>query len=136
RLHVAPAHAVDPPPLDPPRQGIPVLLVVFDNQNFRHRYLRSLAGAPALLLSTGGSSSSGLRPAFRLRPVCWATTRFTSASNSSRLYIPFCRTFSTWPFKRRRSSLVRSLEVNTTTGIDRQAWLRRNSARNSKPSIS
>src|SRR5216684_382881 len=99
-------------PGEPTGEHVPVHLVVLDEQDLGHQ-------------------ARGLR-----RATLAETSSRTSASSWSRPWVPFWRIFCTWPLSRSRSSWDRSLAVTTTIGMARQASWRRNSATNSKPSIS
>src|SRR5262249_32887185 len=116
--HREPALAVDrredlvATALQAPREHVTVHLVVLDQQDLGHQR------APP-------------------RRATQAVTRsWTSRSSDSRVWVPFSRIRSTLPFKRARSSSEISLPVTTMIGIERHAGDFRNSATNSKPSIS
>src|SRR5262245_27561541 len=99
-----------------PGQHVPVHLVVFDQQDFRH--------GPHFAAPAGFTCRDAL------------TCSRTASSSSLRLWAALRRILPTDPFSRARSLLVRSMAVTTTTGMPCQALVLRSSATNSNPSIS
>ena len=82
---------LEPAPLEPPRQRVAVLLVIFDDQNLWH------SRRPPVLRTGRG------RGAWRLSARTADQLRISS-SRSSRPYAPFCMMRSTCPDSRPRSS--------------------------------